>query len=74
MAVPKLELDRAGGVPQLVSQEFPRQTWRVGAREFDVEMGTDVSTSLINAAKRGSSVMIVTELRCRPATNTRRAE
>jgi hypothetical protein len=57
-------------VPQLVSQTFPVEVWKVGDINLNVEMGTAAHTMLINAARAEREVAVETHLTRVPASRT----
>lgn len=57
-----MDIESMEGVPELVSQAFPHEVWRVGSRTLEVEMGTRLRTSLINAAKGQDTVEVTVRI------------
>ena len=54
-------------IPQLVSQAFPVEVWKIGDFNLNVEMGTASHMMLINAARAGQEVAVDTHLTLVPA-------
>lgn len=63
-------IEKSVGVPRLVSQSFPYETWDVAGRTLTVDMGTCLHASLINAAKSNKNVEVLVSLRFPPRMRT----
>lgn len=57
-------------LPQLMSQSFPTEVWKIGDFNLTVEMGTAAHMMLINAARAGQEVAVETHLTLVPAPGT----